>query len=101
VQESPGIPRSEHAKLRSGQGRPIQQVINDIQKASAGDVFLQVDDGRFVVRGARGREHILEPTGEHVTSVRRSEAGHQARLRGGVIRAATEDELQRLKGFLA
>jgi hypothetical protein len=76
-------------------------VVNDVQRAAANDVFIQVADGRFVVRGARGREHIIEPNGEHVTSVRRSNAAHQERLRKGVIRAATEEEVQQLKGFLA
>jgi hypothetical protein len=96
----PGIPRSEHARLRSGQGRPIPQVVNDVQRASGRDAFIQVEDGRFVVRGPRGREHVLEANGEHVTSVRRSDAAHQARLRDGVIRAATGDEVLKLKSFL-
>ena len=97
----PGIPRSEHARLRSGQGRPIPQVVNDVQRASGRDVFIQVDDERFVVRGPRGREHVMEADGEHVTSVRRTEAAHQARLRDGMIRAATDDEFRKLKGFLS
>jgi hypothetical protein len=62
---------------------------------------MQPDDGRFVVRGGRGREHIVEADGEHVTSVRRSDAAHQARLGNGVIRPATEEEFQKLKGFVA
>jgi hypothetical protein len=76
-------------------------VVNDVQRAGPKDVFVQPDDGRFVVRGVRGREHIIEADGEHVTSVHRSDAAHQARLRGGVIRPATEEEFQKLKGFVA
>jgi hypothetical protein len=63
-------------------------------------VFVQPDDGRFVVRGPKGREHIIEADGEHVTSVRRPDAAHQARLRDGTIRPAAEDEFQRLKAFI-
>jgi hypothetical protein len=63
-------------------------------------VFVQPDDGRFVVRGDQGREHIIEADGEHVTSVRRPDAAHQARLRDGTIRAATEVEVQKVKKFL-
>ena len=64
---NPGITRSDHAKLRSAQGRPIGQVVNDAQRAGKRDVFVQPDDGRIVVRGPNGREHIIEPNGEHVT----------------------------------
>lgn len=99
-QDQAGITRSEHARLRSGEGRPIAEVINDLQRAGQRDVFIQTDDGRFVVRGPRGREHIIEVTGVHVTSVRRPDAAHQARLRDGTIRAATDDEFQTLKAFV-
>jgi hypothetical protein len=99
-EQQTGIRRSAHARLRFGQGRPIGEVVNDLQKASRRDVFIQPDDGRIVVRGARGREHVIEPSGEHVTSVRRPDAAHQARLRGGTIRAATEEEFLNVKGFV-
>lgn len=96
-----GIARSGHARLRSGQGRPIAQVINDVQRVGPQDVFVQPDDSRYVVRGPKSREHVIEAGGEHVTSVRRSDAAHQARFRAGVIRPATAEEFQRLKSFLA
>ncbi len=98
---SSGIPRSGHARLRWGQGRPIRQVVNDFQRAGPKDVFVQPDDGRYIVRGGRGREHIIEPDGEHVTSVHRADAAHQVRLRNGVIRPATDEEFQKLKVFIA
>jgi hypothetical protein len=95
-----GITRSDHARLRSGQGRPIGDVVNDVQRAGPRDVFVQPDDGRFVVRGPRGREHIIEANGEHVTSIRRPDAAHQARLRDGTIRPAADAEFQILKSFV-
>lgn len=95
-----GIARGDHARLRFGQGRPIAEVVNDIQKAGPRDVFIQTDDGRFVVRGPKGREHIIEPYGEHVTSVRRPDAAHQTRLLAGTIRLAAEEEFQKLKAFV-
>ena len=95
------ISRSDHARLRSGQGRPIGQVVNDIQRAGPNDVFVQVEDGRYVVRGPNAREHVLEPDGEHVTSVQpRTDAAHKARLRRGTIRPATAEELARLIGMI-
>jgi hypothetical protein len=75
-------------------------VVNDIQRATPRDVFVQEDDGRYVVRGPRGREHIIEADGEHVTSVRRPDAAHQARLRDGTIRAATGDEFDKLRAYV-
>jgi hypothetical protein len=99
-QDPAGITRSEHARLRVGQGRPIAEVATDIQRARPGDVFVQPDDGRFVVRGSKGREHIIETNGEHVTSVRRPDAAHLARLRDGTIRPAVEEEFQKLKAFI-
>lgn len=97
----PGITRSGHARLRSRQGRPIGQVVNDVQRAGPNDVFVQPDDGRYVVRGPNAREHIIEPDGEHVTSIQpRTDSAHRARLRAGTIRPATPEEYERLKGMV-
>lgn len=96
----PAIVPSAHAKLRSRQGRPIGRVVNDVQRAGPGDVFIQPEDGRYVVRGPNAREHIIEPDGEHVTSVQpRTDSAHKARLRAGTIRPATGEEYERLKGL--
>jgi hypothetical protein len=53
-----------------------------------------------VVRGPNGREHIIEPDGEHVTTVRRPDGAHRGRLSDGTIRPATDLEFQRVKGFV-
>ena len=93
-----GIGQSDHARQRSGQGRPIGQVVNDIQRAGPNDVFIQVDDGRYIVRGSNAREHVLEPDGEHVTSIQpRTHSAHRARMKSGKIRPATVEEFERLK----
>jgi hypothetical protein len=89
---------TDHSRLRSVQGRPINQVVNDIQRAGPGDVFIQVDDGRFVIRGPHAREHIVEPNGEHVTSIQpRTNSAHLKRLRDGKIRPATPEEFALLR----
>ena|SRR5215211_4232753 len=96
----PAIVPTTHAKLRSRQGRPIGRVINDVQRAGPNDVFVQPEDGRYVVRGPNAREHVIEPDGEHVTSVQpRTDAAHKARLRAGTIRPANAEEYERLKGM--
>src|SRR5262249_15282107 len=43
---------------------------------------------------------FLNQTGEHVTSIRRPDSAHQARLRDGRIRPATDGELGKLKRLL-
>jgi hypothetical protein len=76
-------------------------VVNDVQRAGPNDVFVQPEDGRYVVRGPNAREHVLEPDGEHVTSVQpRTDSAHRARLWNGKIRPATPDEFQRLKSMV-
>ena len=100
-QPDEGIARSEHARLRFRQGRPIGQVVNDVQRATENDVFVQDEDERFVIRGPYAREHILEANGEHVTSIRpRTDSAHQARLRSGTIRLANREEFARLKNMV-
>ncbi|MBY0515199.1 MAG: hypothetical protein K2P78_14995 [Gemmataceae bacterium] len=97
-ESAPELHRSDHARLRARQGRPVGQVVNDVQRAGPGDVFVQPEDGRYVVRGPNAREHVIEPDGEHVTSVQpRTDSAHRARLRAGTIRPATPDEFRRLK----
>lgn len=69
-----------------------------MQRAGPNEVFVQSEDGRYVVRGPNAREHIIEPDGEHVTSVQpRTDAAHKARRRAGTIRPATPEEFERLK----
>jgi hypothetical protein len=98
--DPPAIVPSAHAKLRSRQGRPIGRVVNDVQRAGPGDVFVQPEDGRYVVRGSNAREHVIESDGEHVTSIQpRTDSAHKARLRAGTIRPATAEEYERLKGM--
>lgn len=51
--------RSGHSQQRGDEGRPVSQAFNDAQRARQSDVFIQ-PDGRYVVRGIGGREHIFE-----------------------------------------
>jgi hypothetical protein len=93
--DSPKAPeRTPHAKQRGEEGRPTGPAINDVQRARPADVFVQKEQGRIVVRGDKGREHIFEASGEHVTSFTRPDRAHQGRLESGDIRPATETEFQ-------
>lgn len=101
AQDGNEITRSDHAADRADQGRPVGTVVNDMQRAGPGDVFIQIDDGRYVVRGRNAREHLLEPDGKHLTTVRhRTAAAHRGRLRSGIIRPATDAEFAAFKRLL-
>ena len=90
--------KSDHARQRAAEGRPVREGAGDVQRARESDVFVQ-ENGRIIVRGARGREQIFESNGEHVTSVVRPNAAHLQRLRGGTIRPATSEEFQAFKAL--
>ena len=61
--------KSSHAKDRQAEGRNVGTAINDLNKAKTSDVYIQVDDGRYVVKGSNGRVHIWETYGELVTTM--------------------------------
>lgn len=83
--------RSDHSKDRGEAGRPVQEAFNDAQRARPADVFIQLD-GRYVVRGSRGREHIFEADGELVTSLVRPKQAHLRKVQRGERRFVTELE---------
>ena len=85
--------RSEHSEDRRDEGRPVSIAFNDAQRARQSDVFIQ-QDKRYVVRGAKGREHIFEPDGELITSFERSHKNHLKKLRQGERRAVTNNEFE-------
>ncbi len=87
---STSIKKSNHAIIRSGQGRNVNTAINDINKSSPSRIFLQ-DDGRIVIKGDRGRVHILESDGEIVTTMNKV-TNFNDRVLSGRYRPLTETE---------
>lgn len=95
-----GPSKSEHARQRQMEGRPVGTAFNDARNARPADVFIQSEDGRFVVRGPNGREHIFEQNGTLVTTVDgRSAAAHRNRIQSGILRLVTEDEFNAVKSL--
>ena len=74
--------RARHARGRQAAGRPVGTAFNDAQRARQIDVFVQ-PDGRYVVRGSQGREHIFDTDGTHITTLRRSQRAHEAKVARG------------------
>jgi hypothetical protein len=95
-----GPRRSDHAQQRAAQRRPVGSALQDARRAGKNDVFVQPDDGRFVVRGPKGREHIFEPDGQIVTSLNRPEAAHRRKMSSGERIPVTEEDFNRLKGLI-
>lgn len=93
--------RTDHAKLRAEQGRPIGTAVQDAQRARPSDVFIDNRNGNFVVRGSKGRESWITQGGrvDSGTSTR-TNAAHLNRVRDGTIRPATSEEFGKLKDLL-
>jgi hypothetical protein len=91
---SPG--RSEHAKSRATQGRPVGSAFKDASQANVSNVYIQAD-GRYVVAGPKGRFHVFEMTGEIVTSMKRSAQNVQTMLKDGRITRVTLEQFEEFK----
>lgn len=98
AESSNGFRKSRHAEQRKTEGRRIGQAYNDAQIARQSELFIQPEDRRYVVRGAKGREHIFEFDGELVTTLHhRSKRAHRNLVKKGMRRPVTEEEYQRFK----
>ena len=94
------LTQSSHARQRKLEGRNVGTAVNDLQRVRNADIYMQ-NDGRYVVRGKNGREHIIEASGEVVTTINdRSNKAHLGRLSNGTIRPATQSEIEYLKSFV-
>jgi hypothetical protein len=87
---------SAHAQERAAQGRRTGPAFNDAQQARQADVFVQ-PDRRYVVRGPRGREHVFEPDGTHVTSIDRTAKAHQGKVAKGERAPISAGDFERFK----
>ncbi|AZK46692.1 RHS repeat domain-containing protein [Paenibacillus lentus] len=91
------LERSEHAVLRSKEGRPVGSAINDVQKARQSDVLVQ-GDGRWVIKGDNSRIHIVEADGSQViTSFKNPSKNTNMRIQDGRWIRPSEAELQQFK----
>ena len=63
------LDKSDHAKHRQAEGRNVGTAGHDLNNARPSDVYIQNNDGRYVLKGNNGRVHIFEPDGELVTTM--------------------------------
>lgn len=93
------LEKSDHALLRSAQGRPVPEAISDLIRARPADILSQ-GDGRWVIRGANGRTHIVEADGSQVlTSFRNTSANTQFRILKGTWNPLTNDQIELFKAI--
>lgn len=87
---------SEHAQQRRTEGRRVSPGYGDAQQAQQSDVFIQPNQ-RYVVRGPRGREHVFDADGTHITSIDRSRQAHHRLIRLGKRAPVTIEQFRQFK----
>lgn len=60
--------RTQHAEARRGSVRPVHKALDDAASASPANHFSDERTGGIVVCGPRGRAHVFNPEGRHITS---------------------------------
>lgn len=88
--------RTGHVETRQTEGRPTGTAFYDAQRVGQSDVFVQ-SDGRYVVRGPRGREHIFDADGTHITTLRRSRSAHESKITRGERQPITQEAFARFR----
>ncbi|NJL33365.1 MAG: hypothetical protein HC893_05290 [Chloroflexaceae bacterium] len=66
---SRNLHRSEHSQQRAQEGRRTEPAFTDAAVVVRGRIAWDEQTGRLIMRGPRGRYHLFESDGEHVTTV--------------------------------
>ena len=94
--------RTRHAELRHEQGdRPTDMAVADLSRATPERVFRDTRRNTLVVLGERGRAHVFNDDGKHVTSLRYGPGAVERRLARGAWRPATAGDLAGLRERVA
>jgi hypothetical protein len=89
--------RTQHAEIRRAEGdRPTGMALADLARASAHEVLADVQRDTLVVLGEKGRAHVFNREGRHVTSIRYTQVALDKRRARGLWRPARPDEIQLL-----
>jgi len=86
------VKRTPHGEGRREEGeRPTAEAARD--KASAREIYRDVESGHYVFVGSRGRTHVFMKSGEHHTSFRTTRSNREHRVDEGKWERASRDEL--------
>ena len=89
--------RTQHAEIRRAEGdRPTGMALADLARASAHEVLADVERDTLVVLGEKGRAHVFNREGRHVTSIRYTQGALDKRRARGLWRPARPDEIASL-----
>lgn len=89
--------RTQHAEIRRAEGdRPTGMALADLARAAAHEVLADVQRDTLVVLGERGRAHVFNREGRHVTSIRYTQVALDKRRARGLWRPARPDEIASL-----
>ncbi len=89
--------RTQHAEIRRAEGdRPTGMALADLARASAHEVLADVQRDTLVVLGEKGRAHVFNREGRHVTSIRYTQGALDKRRARGLWRPARPDEIAAL-----
>ena len=73
--------RTEHARERQSQNRPVHVFVGDLKRAGAEHFFRDVRKNSLVVLGKERRVHVFSTEGRHITSLRLAKKEIDNRIR--------------------
>ena len=76
-----GVRRTQHAEERREVHRPVANALEDARQAKAAETFFDEKARTYIVCGPKGRAHVFNPEGRHVTSFSLRPDGVEFRLR--------------------
>lgn len=93
--------RTDHARDRARHDRPIDKAMSDLQGASLERMYLDLKTSTIILRGDKGRCHVFNESGRHVTSFVIKGESVQSRLRKRRWTELQRDQFQRFMDNVA
>ncbi|CAM2064639.1 hypothetical protein SCOR_04660 [Sulfidibacter corallicola] len=73
--------RTRHAQVRRVEQRPVDKAMADLERAKFNHMFRDTKKDSFVLRGERGRCHVFNGEGRHITSFTIGDEATRIRVR--------------------
>ena len=86
--------RTAHLETRRREGgRPTHMALDDLRRARPGAFYRDEKHGTYVVLGPRGRTHVFNPDGLHITSVHYTRDAVERKQKLRLWRELARDEI--------
>lgn len=89
--------RTEHARERQSQNRPVHVFVGDLKKAGTEHFFRDVRKNSLVVLGKERRVHVFSSEGRHITSLRLARKEIDNRIRRERYDGVSESEVEDIR----